>query len=99
MEAIFRKGIDPEIDSYSSFYDNHHEKTTGLAGYLKEKGVEELHFCGLAADICVHYSILDAVKEGFDVVLIEDATRALDEDDYEEAKQEWKEKGVKLVQS
>lgn len=99
IEAIFRKGMDPEIDSYSGFYDNHHEKSTGLAGYLREKGVEELYFCGLAADVCVNFSMRDALDEGFQAILIEDATRALDEDDYEEAKKEWKEKGAKIIRS
>ena len=61
--------------------------------------MEELHFVGLAADVCVNFSIRDALKEGFEVVLIEDATRALDEEDYEEAKKVWKEKGVKVMQS
>ncbi len=99
IETIFRKGMNPEIDSYSGFYDNHHEKTTGLAGYLREKGVEELHFCGLAADVCVNFSMRDALDEGFQAILIEDATRALDEDDYKEAKKEWKEKGAKIIRS
>jgi nicotinamidase/pyrazinamidase len=78
IETIFRKGTNPEIDSYSGFYDNAHLKSTGLAGYLKEKAVEELYFCGLAADICVYFSIMDALKEGFQAILIEDTTKALD---------------------
>ncbi|MXV37383.1 bifunctional nicotinamidase/pyrazinamidase [Flavobacteriaceae bacterium Ap0902] len=77
VEAIFRKGMNPEIDSYSGFYDNGHLKTTGLSGYLREKGVTEVHFAGLAADFCVHYSITDALKEGFEVTLIENATKPI----------------------
>ncbi|MFW5773734.1 MAG: bifunctional nicotinamidase/pyrazinamidase, partial [Tangfeifania sp.] len=78
VEAIIRKGMDPKIDSYSGFYDNGHKKSTGLTGYLKEKGADELYFAGLAADVCVYFSIKDALKEGFSTTLIEDATRALD---------------------
>lgn len=77
VEAIFRKGVDPEIDSYSAFYDNGHKRTTGLAGYLRDKGAGELFFCGLAADICVYYTISDALKEGFNCSLVENATYPL----------------------
>jgi len=98
-EAIFRKGTDKSIDSYSAFYDNGRLKSTGLAGYLKEKGVSEIYFGGLAADICVYYSIIDALNEGFSCFLIQDATRALDEEKYEQQKKELKEKGVRLIYS
>lgn len=73
IEAIFRKGMDPEIDSYSGFFDNGHKKITGLGGFLKERGAVDLYFCGLAADICVYFSLLDALKEGFNATLIENA--------------------------
>jgi nicotinamidase/pyrazinamidase len=99
IEAIIRKGMDPEIDSYSGFYDNGHKKTTGLAGYLKEKGVDELYFAGLAADVCVYFSIKDALIEGFSATLIEDATRALDDDKFAEMKKELQEKGMKVTDS
>lgn len=99
IEAIFRKGTDPEIDSYSAFYDNARLKTTGLAGYLKEKGVEELYFCGLAAEICVYFSVMDALEEGFDSTIIEDATRALNPADFEIAKKSMLEKGGKITTS
>lgn len=99
VEAIFRKGMNPDIDSYSGFYDNQHEKTTGLSGYLREKGVEELYFCGLAADVCVYFSLKDALKEGFKVNLTENATRPLDKDEFERQKSELQSKGVKIIQS
>jgi nicotinamidase/pyrazinamidase len=86
VEAIFRKGMDPETDSYSGFYDNGHRRSTGLAGYLREKGVTELYFCGLAAEICVYATLNDALGLGFPATLIEDAARALSHPDYEEAK-------------
>jgi len=82
FSAIFRKGMNPEVDSYSGFYDNDHKISTGLAGYLKGKGITDLYFCGLAADICVYYSIMDSLKEGFRATLIEDASRPLSKEVY-----------------
>ncbi len=99
IEAIFRKGMNPELDSYSGFYDNAHEKSTGLAGYLKEKKAEDLYFCGLAADYCVYFSIIDALNEGFGATLIEDATRAIDASNFEKLKAEIIKKGGKIIQS
>ncbi|MGI9525871.1 MAG: bifunctional nicotinamidase/pyrazinamidase [Weeksellaceae bacterium] len=92
VEAIFRKGMNAEIDSYSGFFDNGHLKTTGLSGYLKEKGVSEVHFVGLAADFCVYYSMMDALKEGFEVTLIENATRAIFPEQFLEQKDALKNK-------
>ncbi len=86
IEAIFRKGTDKNIDSYSGFYDNAHLKSTGLSGYFKDKGVTSLYFCGLAAEYCVYFSIIDALKEGFEATLLEDATRAISEEDFKKAK-------------
>ncbi len=97
IEAIFRKGTNPEIDSYSCFYDNGHYKTTGLAGYLREKKADELFFCGLAGDFCVYYSILDALQEGFSITLIENAVRAINQQSFEEQKFRLKEQGVKVI--
>ena len=99
IEAIFRKGMDPEIDSYSGFYDNGHKKSTGLAGYLHEKGANDLYFCGLAADVCVYFSIKDALAEGFSATLIEDATRALDNKKFAKMKKELQELGMKVTDS
>lgn len=98
-EAIFRKGTDPEIDSYSAFYDNGHLKSTGLTGYLKEKSAGQLFFCGLAADICVYYSILDAFKEGFPCFLIEDAAQALDIEGFKIQKEEMARLGIQFISS
>lgn len=99
VEAIFRKGMDADIDSYSGFYNNGHKKSTGLSGYLKEKKTNELYFCGLAADICVYFTLKDAIKESFNVTLIEDATRSLNTDDFEKQKQELKAQGTKIIKS
>jgi nicotinamidase/pyrazinamidase len=88
VEGIFRKGMDRDIDSYSGFYDNGHKKTTGLSGYLKERRVQSVYVCGLAGDYCVFYTAKDALKEGFKTFLIEDATRSINNDDFQKAKQE-----------
>lgn len=99
IEAIFRKGMDTEIDSYSGFYDNGHKKTTGLAGYLREKGATDLFFCGLAADICVYFSLMDALKEGFTATLIEDAAVPLVPEEFGQIKENIVSKGGKIISS
>jgi nicotinamidase/pyrazinamidase len=99
IAAIFHKGMDPEIDSYSGFYDNGHQVSTGLSGYLKEKGVTEIYFCGLAADICVYYTIMDSLKEGFSATLIEDASRPLSNDAFANIKSELRKIGVRVINS
>lgn len=99
IENIFTKGTSKEVDSYSGFYDNAHLKSTGLAGYLNEKGAEEIYFCGLAAEYCVHFSVIDALKEGFSAILIEDATRPLDVEDFEQAKENILKAGGKIMKS
>ncbi|MBN9229403.1 MAG: nicotinamidase [Legionella sp. 40-6] len=99
VQAIFRKGMDPKIDSYSAFYDNDHQRTTGLAVYLRAKKATTLYFCGLCADICVYYSIKDALDEGFNCVLIEDATRPINAINFSLIKQELQQLGVQFVSS
>lgn len=96
IEAIFRKGTNPDLDSYSGFFDNGHTKSTGLAGYLREKGAIDLYFCGLCADICVYYTIKDALQEGFNCWLIEEATCALNHSDFKAIKSELLKLGVHL---
>lgn len=88
VEAIFRKGMDPDIDSYSGFYDNGHKKSTGLEGYLKARGVKEVYVCGLAGDYCVYFTAKDALHAGFKTYLIEDATRSINNKDFEKAKED-----------
>ncbi|MGC1391371.1 MAG: bifunctional nicotinamidase/pyrazinamidase [Bacteroidales bacterium] len=99
IAAIFRKGMDPEVDSYSGFYDNNRKLSTGLTGYLKEKGVSEVYFCGLAADICVYYTILDSISEGFTSTLIEDASRPLYVEKFDDIKCELAKLGVHIITS
>lgn len=79
-DLIIRKGFRSAIDSYSAFYENDHETPTGLDGYLRERGVKNLIMAGLATDFCVRFSAVDAARLGFDVVVVEDACRAIDLD-------------------
>src|SRR5262245_282678 len=75
---VIRKGFRPHIDSYSALYENDHKTRTGLAGYLRERDLKRIFAVGLALDFCVRYSAEDAKREGFDVVVIEDACRGID---------------------
>ncbi|MCO5146396.1 MAG: bifunctional nicotinamidase/pyrazinamidase [Aquamicrobium sp.] len=77
-QLVIRKGFRPDIDSYSAFFENDHTTPTGLAGYLKERGILDLAFVGLATDYCVAYSALDAVRAGFSATVELDACRAID---------------------
>jgi nicotinamidase/pyrazinamidase len=77
-ELVIRKGFRREIDSYSAFYENDRRTPTGLAGYLRERGLRRVFLAGLATDYCVCYSAIDAGRLGFDAVVIEDGCRAID---------------------
>jgi nicotinamidase/pyrazinamidase len=76
-ELILRKGFRPEIDSYSAFIENDKTTLTGLAGYLRERGLRRLFVVGLAYDYCVRFSAVDAARAGFEAFVIEDACRAV----------------------
>lgn len=99
IEAIFRKGTDSEIDSYSGFYDNGHRKSTGLADYLRGKQVRQVFVVGLAADYCVYFTIKDSLQNGFKTYLIEDATRPIRLEGWEKAKVDIYNRGGKIIQS
>ena len=77
-ELIIRKGFRGGIDSYSAFFENDHETPTGLAGYLRERGIAKVTLAGLATDFCVAYSALDARTQGFDATVVLQACRAID---------------------
>ena len=77
-ELIIRKGYNRQVDSYSAFFENDKQTSTGLAGYLRERGLRRCVFVGLALDYCVRYSAEDAVAQGFEAVVLLDATRAID---------------------
>jgi len=94
---IIRKGMNPEIDSYSGFFDNEKLNSTGLAGFLIEKKVDKVSICGLAADFCVYYTAMDALDLGFEVEIITDATKAIDTDEFKIKLEAFKEKGGKEI--
>jgi nicotinamidase/pyrazinamidase len=98
---IFHKGIDPKIDSYSTFFDNAHRRETGLAGYLKKRAINEIYLMGLALDYCVKYSTLDARQFGFSTHVIIDGCRGIDLEpgDIDRALDEMKRVGAILLQS
>lgn len=75
--AVFKKGKNPEVDSYSGFFDNARRGDTGLGDYLKSFGIEQVFICGLALDYCVKFTALDAKSLGFETYLISDATKAV----------------------
>ncbi len=79
-DLIIRKGFNPDIDSYSAFFENDHSTPTGLEGYLRTRGIERLTMVGLALDFCVNFSAVDAAKLGFEVDVREDLCRAIDLD-------------------
>jgi nicotinamidase/pyrazinamidase len=98
-EAIFRKGTDPLIDSYSAFFDMDHRKSTGLAGFLREKTVTAIYLTGLAGDICVFETAMDGLREGFETYFIQDATRPLDAANAEKVLKQFTSAGGKIVLS
>jgi nicotinamidase/pyrazinamidase len=77
-EMIVRKGFRRSIDSYSAFYENDRQTPTGLAGYLRERGLRRIFLAGLATDFCVYYSAVDACRLGFASLVIEAGCRAID---------------------
>lgn len=101
IAKVFPKGTDPEIDSYSGFFDNGHRKATGLGDYLRAKGVTDVYLLGLATDYCVKATALDARQLGFATHLIQDGCRAvnLQPVDAERAIAEMKAAGVEITDS
>ena len=77
-QLIIRKGFRSQIDSYSAFMEADHKTTTGLAGYLKERGIDTVYIVGIATDFCVAWTAMDAAKLGFKAFVISDATKAID---------------------
>jgi nicotinamidase/pyrazinamidase len=82
---VLRKGTDPRVDSYSALQENDRRTATGLAGWLRDRGVTRLVLAGLATDYCVQYSALDAAREGFDVSVLVPAVRGIAEQSTAEA--------------
>lgn len=99
-QLIIRKGFHQDVDSYSAFEEADRKTVTGLAGYLKERGIKTVFLTGLATDFCVAWTAVDARKAGFEAYVIEDATRAIDLNG--SLAQAWKDMtaaGVKRIQS
>lgn len=100
-KKIIQKGTNPYVDSYSGFFDNDRRQNTGLAKFLKDNGVEEVFVTGLATDYCVRFTVLDAIKEGFEATLVKDATKAvnLNPGDFDNAIKEMTKVGAEVVHS
>ena len=97
-ELIIRKGFRREIDSYSAFFENDQLTPTGLAGYLRERGLTRLFLVGLATDFCVHYSALDARRLGFEAIAVDAGCRAIDlAGSLAAAHAQWAEAGVQRI--
>jgi len=98
---IFHKGTDKNIDSYSGVFDNGRRKATGMADFLREKGISDVYVVGLATDYCVKFTALDFADLGFNTFLIKDACRAvnLQEGDEESALLECVKAGVSVIES
>lgn len=97
-QMIIRKGFHSHIDSYSAFMEADHKTTTGLAGYLKERGIDTVYIVGIATDFCVAWTAMDAAKLGFKTFVISDATKAIDlQGSLQHAWQEMLTVGVKRV--
>lgn len=101
LDAIFQKGQDPTVDSYSGFFDNGRRHATGLGDHLRERGVREVWVMGLATDYCVKWTALDAKQLGFEVVFVEDGSRGvgLSPTDIEDAVAEMAAKGIRVAHS
>ena len=99
IAKVFHKGIDPEIDSYSSFFDNAHLRSTGLADYLKKHHIDELCIVGLATDYCIKFSVFDAIELGFSVTVVLAGCRGIDlrPGDVDKAIEAMKTAGAKVI--
>lgn len=99
-QLIIRKGYNRAIDSYSGFQEADRETLTGLAGYLGERDLGRLYIVGLATDFCVAWTAIDGAAGGFDVTVIEDATRPIDSNgSLAKAWADMEEAGVQRIQS
>ncbi|EOQ60825.1 hypothetical protein F935_03162 [Acinetobacter calcoaceticus ANC 3811] len=99
-QLIIRKGFHAHIDSYSAFMEADHATMTGLKGYLKERGIDTVYVVGIATDFCVAWTALDAVKQGFKTLVVEDACKAIDlNGSLEQAWQTMQQLGIVRIQS
>jgi nicotinamidase/pyrazinamidase len=96
---IVRKGFRTDVDSYSAFLENDHQTSTGLAGYLRDRGLTRFYLCGLAWDYCVGFSAIDGTALGFEVTVIEDAVRGIAPEGVAAMSSRWNAAGVRRVNS
>ena len=100
--VIVRKGMDPQVDSYSGFRDNvgpdGTRPPTGLAGYLRERGIEDVFVCGLARDVCVQWTAEDAAAAGFRTRFIWDLTRPVTHDSDDRTRQALDRAGIEVIE-
>ena len=99
IEAIFRKGMDKNIDSYSGFFDNGKKKATGMGAYLNGRGITSIYVCGLAADYCVYFTALDGLEMGFQSTIITDATLPINKENFKNILKNFKSKGGEELKS
>ena len=101
--AFIRKGMDSQVDSYSGFRNNWgpdgSRPTTGLAGYLRDRGVKEVYVCGLARDVCVRWTVEDAAEEGFDTTVLWDLTRSVNPSGDSDLRGEFERQGVRVAKA
>ncbi len=101
VDAIIRKGQDSKVDSYSGLRNNWNERgerpVTGLAGFLRERGIGAVHVCGLARDVCVRWTAEDAAEFGFDTTVIWDLTRGVSPDADDDVRAAFDERRVRIV--
>ena len=102
VEAVIRKGTSRQADSYSGFRNNWNPEgerpPTGLAGYLRERGIEEVYICGLARDVCVRWTAEDAAAEGFVTRILWELTRSVDPSGDDELREELESQGIEIVE-
>ena len=97
--AVIRKGYNPAVDSYSGFFENDRRTSTGLAGLLRALGVTRVFLAGLAFDYCVRFTAEDAMREGFEAVVISDASRAIAPDTTAAARDSFRALGVTEIEA
>ncbi|MEO5830068.1 MAG: bifunctional nicotinamidase/pyrazinamidase [Rhodanobacter sp.] len=103
LNAVIRKGSDPAVDSYSGFRENHGphgaRPSTGLAGWLRERGVDEVFVCGLARDVCVLWTAQDAQELGFRASVLWDLSRPVTPDSDVSTRATLQARGIAVVES
>ncbi|MGV0923039.1 bifunctional nicotinamidase/pyrazinamidase [Empedobacter tilapiae] len=93
ISAVIRKGMNPEVDSYSAFFDVNKKNPTGLHGFLKDHNITSVYICGLAADYCVYHTAKDALTLGYTTYILEGTTKAINQDLFDELKEDFIKKG------